>query len=417
MTRNALPLSATSRGGLSTAQIDALRAATPGVQTTTHFNHAGASLPSTGTLEAIKAHLWREATMGPIEAGVAARKVSEHARQLAAQLLNAEPAEIALTAGSSAGWGPTFAGLDGWQAGDRILTARQEWGGNFANMRLLAERHGVSVEVIPADADGLADPVALEAMIDRRVRLIAITWMPANGGAINPAAAIGAVARRHGIPYFVDASQALGQYPIDVVALGCDVLTAPCRKGLRGPRGTGLLYVRRAFLNTLTPRFVDTHSAPLRIETDAGGAAAFHTMLRDDATRYEAYEVSAALHCGLANALEEALAIGIDVIRAQIDATACVLRERLAALPGVTIKDLGRERSGLVSFDVAGQDLPTLQRTLAARGISIGVNGIAYTPLDMHARGMSLVARASVSYLTTDEEIATLLDGVRAAIA
>ena len=400
---------------LSSAQIDALRAATPGLQTTTHFNHAGASLPSSGTLDAIKAHLWREATMGPIEAGVAARKVTEQARQSAARLLNADPAEIALTAGSSAGWGPTFAGLGPWHAGDRILTARQEWGGNLANMRLLAQRHGVSVEVIPADAEGLADPAALEAMLDRRVRLIAITWMPANGGAINPAAAIGAVARRHGIPYFIDASQALGQYPIDVAALGCDVLTAPCRKALRGPRGTGLLYVRRAFLDALTPLFVDSHSGPLRAETHLDGETTFHTVLRNDAARYEAYEVSAALHCGLANALDEALAIGVDAIRARIDATARTLRERLAALPGVSIRDLGSERSGLVSFDVAGQDLLALQRTLADRGISISVNGVAYTPLDMQARGLSLVARASVSYLTSDKEIDTLLTCLRAA--
>ena len=78
-------------------------------------------------------------------------------------------------------------------------------------------------------------------MLDERVRLIALTWLPANGGLINPAAAIGEVARRHGIAYFVDAAQAVGQLPVDVARIGCDVLSGAGRKALRGPRGTGLL--------------------------------------------------------------------------------------------------------------------------------------------------------------------------------
>ena len=140
-------------------------------------------------------------------------------------------------------------------------------------------------------------------MLDERVRLIALTWLPANGGLINPAAAIGAVAREHGIAYFVDAAQAVGQLPIDVEQVGCDVLAGAGRKALRGPRGTGLLYVRRDFLPRLTPAWVDTHSAPLGPD----GAP----MLRPDAARLESAEASLALRCGLANALREALDIGL----------------------------------------------------------------------------------------------------------
>ncbi|KKB63736.1 class V aminotransferase [Robbsia andropogonis] len=402
---------------LSPARIAALRAATPGVRTVTHFNHAGASLPSIATLEAIKAHLWREATMGPIEAGVAAKAVTERARTLAARLLNADPAEIAITSGNSAGWSAAFAGLDAWRPGDRILTARHEWGGNVANMQMAAQRHGASVEVIPCDANGMADPQALETMLDARVRLIAITWLPANGGVINPAVAIGEVARRHAIPYFIDAAQALGQYPIDVAAVGCDVLTAACRKALRGPRGTGLLYVRRDFLKHLSPSQVDTHSAPLVAETLPDGAASVRAALRNDAARFETSEASFALHCGLANALEEALELGIDMIRVRIDATARAVRARLASIPGVTLLDMGIEQSGLVSFAVDGVDLPALQRGFADRGITISVNGVSYTPFDMRARGLSHVARASVSYLTTDDEIDILINGLRALMA
>ncbi|MGF6721633.1 cysteine desulfurase/selenocysteine lyase [Paraburkholderia sp. GAS41] len=393
---------------LTVAAVEALRAQTPGVKHTTHFNHAGSSLPSEATLEAMRAHLWREATSGPMEAGVAAREQIEQARTLASRLLNARPAEIALTTGNSPAWGGAFAALGTWRPGDRILVARHEWGGNLATMRLTAQRAGASIEAIPSDDSGAVDPQALEAMLDERVRLIALTWMPANGGLINPAAAIGHVARRHGIAYFIDAAQSAGQLPIDVTQVGCDVLTSVGRKALRGPRGTGLLYVRQDFLPRLTPAFVDTYSAPL----DTNG----EPVLRDDAARLEPSELAPALRCGLANALQEALDIGLDNIRARIDDIAQTLRTELAQIDGVTVLDQGRERSGLVSFNVAGQEAAAVQRTLAAQGVSIGSNGVAYTPFDMNARGLDTIARASVSYLTTTAEIDTLLDRVRGLI-
>ncbi|MDP9651956.1 aminotransferase class V-fold PLP-dependent enzyme [Paraburkholderia caledonica] len=390
---------------LSLAAVEALRARTPGAKSITHFNHAGASLPSSATLEAIHTQLWREATIGPMEAGVAGREQTERARILAAQLLNAKAVEIALTTGNSPGWGAAFAALGPWRSGERILVGRHEWGGNLAAMRLAAQSAGAAIEEIPSDSCGTVDPHALEAMLDDRVRLIALTWLPANGGLINPAAAIGRVARRHGIPYFIDAAQAVGQLPIDVVEVGCDVLSGAGRKALRGPRGTGLLYVRQDFLSRLTPAFVDTRSAPL----DANG----EPVLRDDAVRFESSEASLALHCGLANALQEALEIGVDTIRARIDDIAQTLRMQLADIPGVTVLDQGVERSSLVAFNVTGLDAVSVQRSLAAQGITIGSNGVGYTPLDMEFRGLKQIARASVSYLTTESEIGKLLDGIR----
>ncbi|WP_332609102.1 aminotransferase class V-fold PLP-dependent enzyme [Achromobacter sp. ESBL13] len=390
---------------LTAATIQSLRAQTPGVQTSVHFNHAGSSLPSSGTLHAIHEHLQREATLGPMEAGVASRALTENARTLAAQLLNAQPDEIALTTGNSAGWGAAFAALGPWRPGDRILVGRHEWGGNLAAMRLHAERAGAVLETIASDDSGCVDPDALADRVDDRVRLIALTWMPANGGLINPAAAIGRVARRHGIPYFVDAAQAVGQLPIDVAEVGCDVLSGVGRKALRGPRGTGLLYVRRRFLDQLTPAFIDTYSAPL----DADG----RPVLRADAGRLESAENSLALRCGLANALQEALALGLGSIRATLDATAQRLRTELAAIPGLTVLDQGREKSSLISFNLQGRNAADVQRALASAGVTIGSNGVPYTPLDMQARGLAHIARVSVSPLTSDNEIDRLLDALR----
>lgn len=84
----------------------------------------------------------------------------------------------------------------------------------------------------------------------------------------------------------------------------------------------------------------------------------------------------------------------IDAIRARIDTIAWTLRRELAAIDGIEVLDQGRERSGLVSFNLAGHRMPPLCSALAAQGIIIGSNGVPCTPLDMHARGLAQIARA-----------------------
>jgi selenocysteine lyase/cysteine desulfurase len=390
---------------ISEEQVRSLRTATPGCARVIHFNHSGGSLPSQTTLDAIIGQLQREALSGPMEAAAQGAALQESARQRAAQLINATTASVAFISSGSAAWGMAFAGLAPWCAGDRILVGRQEWGGNLACMAQ-AVAAGASVEVIPCDASGAVSMDALEAMIDERVRLISLTWLPANGGLINPAAAIGAVARRHGIAYFIDAGQALGQIEVDVQALSCDVLKGACRKYLRGPRGTALLYIREGFIERLQPPFLDVLSAPQNGE---------HFHPRSDARRFETSEVSLALMAGLDNALGEALHLGIPRIRQRIAHLAAVAREQLAQIDGLTLHDLGEpgQQSGLIALNLQGWDANALKEHLAGHGINIGANGVAYTPLDMQVRGLASIARVSMSYLNTEEEIAELVRVLR----
>ncbi len=383
--------------------VTALRAQTPGCALVTHFNHAGASLAPAAVLEAVAAHLQREAVQGAMEAGAAAAGDVETVRHAAADLLGAQASEIAFVSSGSAGWGAAFAALAPLQRGDRILVGRQEWGGNLATMQRAAQRAGAHIEVIPCAPDGSVSAAALSAMLDARVRLVALTWLPANGGLVNPAAEIGRVTRAAGVPYFIDAGQALGQLPVDVEALGCDVLKGAARKYLRAPRGTALLYVRQAFLPRLQPAFVDVLSAPWH-------ADGYH--LRADARRFENGEIPIALVLGLGAALRHALDTGIDPIRARIDALAQLLRSKLSALDGVALHDLGTVRSGLVSFTLAGVAAQDVRHLLAQRKITVGVNGMAYTPLDMLARGLTDIVRASVSYFTTEDELDKLVDAL-----
>lgn len=387
---------------MNRAEVEHLRAATPGCYSVIHFNHAGASLPSQGTLDAMIEQLQREATGGPMEA--ADQSIQARARHAAATLLNANTESIAFASSGSAAWGMAFNALGPWRVGDRILVGRHEWGGNLACMAR-AVSAGARLEVIPCDEAGAVSVPALKQMIDSKVKLIALTWLPANGGLINPAEAIGAVARQHGIAYFVDAGQALGQLRCDVQALNCDVLKGAGRKFLRGPRGTALMYVRPGFLERLVPGHLDVLSAPWDGESFS---------VRDDARRFETSEVSVALLAGLANALEEFNRLGATRIRQRIDGLCRHLRERLGTISGLTLHNLGDtdQQSGLIAFTLKGWDSVDLKQQLALRGINIGANGVAYTPLDMQARGLESIARIAVSYLNTEEEMEVLLNAL-----
>ncbi|MGF6125975.1 cysteine desulfurase/selenocysteine lyase [Pseudomonas frederiksbergensis] len=388
---------------MNPAEVARLRAATPGCASVIHFNHAGASLPSQATLDAVLEQLQREALGGPMEA--ADQTIQARARTAAATLLNTVPEAIAFASSGSAAWGMAFNALGPWKTGDRILIGRHEWGGNLACIAG-AVSAGAQREVIPCDETGAVSVAALQQMIDPTVKLIALTWLPANSGLINPAEAIGVLARQHGIPYFIDAGQALGQLPCDVQALNCDVLKGAGRKFLRGPRGTALLYVRPGFMERLKPTQLDVLSAPW----DGEGFA-----LRGDARRFETSEVSVALLAGLANALEECNGLGLSVIRQRIDSLSRHAREGLKTIPGLTLHNLGPadHQSGLIAFTLRGWDSVGLKLRLAQSGINIGANGVAYTPLDMQARGLESIARIAVSYLNTEEEIEVLLGSLR----
>ena len=282
--------------------------------------------------------------------------------------------------------------------GDRILTARAEYAANYIAYLQIAKRTGAVIEVIPDDADGVLDPMALEAMIDGRVKLISITWIPTNGGLVNPAAEVGRVARAHGIPYLLDACQAVGQLPVDVDTLGCDLLSATGRKFLRGPRGTGFLYVRRTTLAGLEPPMIDLFGATWT------GPESYR--LRDDARRFETWENNYAARLGLGVATDYAMAIGLEAIQERAFALADALRAALREVPGLTIHDLGKRPCAIVSFAVEGIESEAIEARLRDRGVNVSTSSAASTRLDAAARGLPIVVRAAPHYYNSEDEIA-----------
>jgi selenocysteine lyase/cysteine desulfurase len=386
-----------------TIDIERARRETPGCEHVLHFNNAGSSLPPQQVVDACIEHLQLEARIGGYEAADAARDKIERVYDAAAKLINAERDEIAIIENATRAWDMAFYSIP-FQPGNRILTAMAEYASNYIPYLQVAEKHGVSVEAVPNDEHGQLSIEALQSMIDDRVKLISITHIPTNGGLVNPAEEIGRVARDAGVLYLIDACQSVGQLPVDVQAIDCDMLSTTGRKYQRGPRGTGFLYVRREVLEQLEPPFLDLHAArwvaPDRYE------------IRDDARRFENWETNYAAKIGLAVALDYALDWGIDSIWERIQLLAGELRARLDALTGVTVRDLGEVRCGIVTFTIDGADLDEVKRQLAERNINVTISRPPSTRLDMEARDIDGLVRASVHYYNTADEVQRFIEAI-----
>ena len=380
------------------------RRETPGCEHVLHLNNAGAALMPGVVLDAVKAHLDLEARIGAYEAADQVKDAWERAYDAVAQLLGCARDEVAVVENATRAWDMAFYSIP-LQPGDRILTARAEYVSNYLAFLQLAKRRGVVVDVVPSDDSGQLDVDALRRMMDGRVKLIAVTHAPGNGGLVNPVEEIGAVARAAGVLYLVDACQSAGQMPLDVERIGCDMLSSTSRKFLRGPRGVGFLYVRKSVLDRLEPPFVDLHSATW--------TARDRYEWRTDARKFENWERSYAAMIGLATAVDYALGWGLEAIRARVAQLAALLREQLAAVPGVTVRDIGRVKSGITTFSVEGKAAGAVRAALHARAMNTSVTTLETTRLDMEARGLEQLVRASVHYYNTEEELGRFAAAVR----
>lgn len=389
---------------LSPAEIERARAETPGCANVVHFNHAGASLMPRPVIDATIGHVQREAEIGGYEAADEAEERLEDVYASVARLIGARPGEIAIVENATRAWDMAFYAIQ-FQPGDRILTSASEYASNVIAFLQVAER-GVSVEVIPNDEHGQVSVAALANLLDERVKVVAISHMPTNGGLVQPAAEIGRLTRDSGAIFLLDACQTVGQMPIDVERLGCDILSATSRKYLRGPRGVGFLYVREPLIERLTPPFLDLHAARW--------VARDRFEIRADARRFENWESYVAGRLGMGAAADYALALGLDRIWATLRRQACLLRERLAEIPGITVRDLGATKGGIVTFTHERVPADEIVAALHRERINTVSSSIFSTRYDMEARGLTKLVRSSVHYLTTDQEIDALVRAVTA---
>lgn len=323
--------------------IEKIRAETPGIEFSTHLLACGSSLMPKNVVDAIIQHTQLEALMGGYEAEAKKADELNNIYNIVAKHIGANSHEIALMENSTVAWSHAFYALP-LNPGSKILTSEAEYAANYVAFLQRAKRDNLTIDIVPSDESGTLDVNALESMIDEEVGLIAISWIPTNGGLVNPAERVGLIAKKYNIPYLLDACQAAGQMSIDVEKIACDFLSATGRKFLRGPRGTGFLYIKDKWLSTIEPAMIDHFGAPWVSKNVY--------ELREDARRFETWENSYALRIGLGEAITYAEEIGIDLIQERVQLLARLNRKLLSEVKNVQVRDIGTEKCGIISFSI-----------------------------------------------------------------
>jgi len=382
-----------------------LRADTPGVRNVAHFDNAGAALMPAPVLEAVTRYLTEEATIGGYETRLKRSNEIEAVYESLANLIGAYRSEVALADNATRAWDMLFYSLD-LGRDDRIITTTSEYVSNWAAYLHLRDSRGVTIDVAPDTPTGEIDVKALENMIATgATSLVAINHMPTNGGLVNPAIAVGDVTSRYGVPYLLDATQTIGQLPIDVTKIKCDMLVGTSRKYIRGPRGIGFLFVRGGFSETLSPVFVELENAPVVLPDRFELAAGAH--------RFETWEKAYALLIGFGTAIDYATDTGVEAIWHRVESLAATLRMMLDEIDGVAVHDLGSVKGGIVTFDVEGRQTLEVRELLSERNINVSTSNVFSSPLDMHERQIDGLVRASVHAYNNDEELDDLAEAIR----
>lgn len=384
--------------------VEAVRRETRGVRRVVHLNNAGSALMPRPVMDCVVGHLRREEEIGGYEAAGEAAERLENVYSSLARLVGAAPKEIALAENGSRAWAMAVYSIP-FVRGARILIGRTEYVSNVIALRQLARRNNLRIVALEDDAYGQVDVDHLQHELDRgNVALVALTHVPMANGLVNPAADVGRRCRAAGVMFILDACQSVGQLPLDVQTLGCDVLVGTGRKFLRGPRGTAFLYVRGSVLEQLEPVLLDQYSAVV------SGAVSYEVL--GGTRRFESWEASAAGRLGLGRAVDYALALGMDAIQERVVGLAELLRAELATIPGVAVHDRGLDRCGIVTFLVRGRDAEGIRDQLAQHRINVSVAPFLSSPSDpafQWAPAPAMVVRASVHYYNTEDEIRLLL--------
>ena len=383
---------------MTEAQIQQYRQETPGVNHYMHFNNAGAALMPTPVINAIQQHIELEAVNGGYEAAAIVRKQTADFYTALANLINASADNIAFSGSSTQAYTAALSSIP-FQKGDVVITTNEDYVSNQIAFLQLEKCKGIKLLRVPDRKEGGFDVDAMENLARIHLpRLIAVTHMPTSSGLIQDVEGAGKICRKYDCLYLVDACQSIGQLVLDVEAIQCDFLTASFRKFMRGPRGTGFLYVSDRILKAgFEPSFMDLHSA--RWEAANGYRAVSSAM------RFETWERSYALVLGARAATNYALTIGMDKIQERVIALSTLLRKQLEGSDHLKVLDHGEKLGGIVTLKVDGWNAGKLQASLRNKGINASIVWQGSALINFRNRDLEWALRLSPHYYNTENEI------------
>ncbi len=288
--------------------------------------------------------------------------------------------------------------------GDEIVITEMEHHSNIVPWQLLTQRTGATLRWFGLTDDGLLDTSDIDALITDRTKVVSLTWVSNMLGTVNPVAEIAAKAHAVGAIVVVDASQAVPQMPVDVIASGADVLVFTGHKVV-GPTGIGVLWGRTELLDQLPPFL--------------GGGEMIETVRMDRSTyaglphKFEAGTPPIVEAIGLGAAVDYLRDVGMEAIRDHEHAITAYALEGLASVPGMSV--LGpldaASRGGAISFELDGVHPHDVAQVLDSRGIAVRAGHHCAKPA--HARfGVQSSTRMSSYLYTTPAEIDALVEGL-----
>ena len=385
--------------------IDKVRSDTPGCKNKIHLNNAGSALMPAPVISAITDHIELESRIGGYEAQDARRQAIDAAYESVADLIGAKARNIAFTENATASSMQALSAIP-FKRDDVILTTRNDYASNQIQFLSLQSRLGVKVMRAPDRTEGGVDVSAMSDLIhSHRPRLVCVTHVPTNSGLEQDIKSVGDACRSAGTIYLVDACQSIGQMPVNVLDIGCDFLTATARKFLRGPRGSGFLYVSDGMLErNLEPLFIDMRGANW---TDRDSYQAV-----DSAKRYENWEFAWAQVLGTGTAAAYARAIGLENIRGRVDEMVHRLRDGLAKIDKVQVLGGDEELCGIVTVTIDGRDPFEIVTSLRERGINTSAQRREYAVIDYDNKNVAGALRISPHYYNTSDEIDRVISAI-----
>lgn len=422
--------------------VEKVRKETKGVsEGLVHFHHSGCSLPPDCVVDSQIDYIREEAVRGGYETQNVKAKRLEKVYESIGRLIHADPEEIALTESCTAAWRDCFDFFCRQTAlgeDDIILTAHTEYCSNVIAMLQLRSSK-VKVEKIPTtpphfdlDLDRLSARLEEDFQGAKKIKMICLTWVATSGGQVLTCLPwIGALAKNYRIPFLLDACQAVGQMRVDVKEIGCDALAAAGRKFLRGPRGTGFLFLKKDhFQESLHQRSseFDRDKEPPRLDLNgafwsAEGEYTFSAKT-PSARQFELWEASYSLRVGLGAAVDYLLEVGVDAVEQRISHLSQYLREKLS-LEGFHLTDAGSKQCALVTFTRKETSVPIdqpfvekVQEILREKHrINLGTSRREYSLWDFSQRSLTHVWRASVHYFNTETEIDLLVSTLSSVVS
>lgn len=361
------------------------------------FNSAGSSLMPKIVVDSMIDYLQQEEQFGGYEVAERNSENLESFYSETAKLVNCKPSNIAFMTSATEAYAKALSSII-FKDGDVIITTADDYISNQITFISLQKKLNVKIIRMKKLADNELDLEDLENLIKQYdPKLVAVTHIPTNSGLIQNVEAVGKICRQYNVLYLLDACQSVGQMVVDAEKSGCDFLTATGRKFMRGPRGSGFLYV--------SDRVLEQNYAPLLL--DMRGA---HWSEYDDyelfktAKRFEHWEVSYAAVLGMTEAVKYANNVGLENIENYNRKLAETLRENLQN-SGFKVLDIGKNLSSIVTFCGPDNDLENIQKVLRENNVFFSVSYKNSALIDFSDKKVDGAVRLSPHYFNTMEEV------------